>query len=130
MKIPTQARLIEAFGIEQGTAVYRLAKRLDDCREHPAVVTWAEACYSDPRTNPRAYGECLMLAINAVLEGYGVETIDGRHVDNYHGPIQASYVNFGDTYDTTVLLDHETDRLQVTSWGDWVEAHGTRRQIA
>lgn len=126
MRIPTEARFVEAFGPDQGTAAYRLAKGLDSCREHPAVVSWAEQCYHDPRTDPGAYGECLMLALNVVLEGYGVESIEGRYVDHYYRSGQAEYVNQGDTYATTVLLDHETNRLQITSWGDWVETHENR----
>ena len=130
MTIPTLARFIEAFGEDTGTTAYRYAKRIEDCRQHPAVVQWAERCYHDPRDNSNAYGECLMECLNAVLEGYGVEVIEGRYIDHYHQNIQAAYVNFGDTYDTTILLDHETDRLLITSYGDWIERYGDRREIA
>lgn len=69
------------------------------------------------------------------VEAFG--EVDGSHAyglakemgDCRDHPAVASYVNFGDTYDTTVLLDHETNRLQITSYGDWVESHGNR-QIA
>jgi len=129
MIIPTRARLIEAFG-DNGAECYALLKRIKDCREHPAVVQWAEQCYHDPRESPQAYAECLMCALNAVLDGYGVEAIRGRYVDRYHQDIQAVYINFGDSYDLTLLLDHETDRVLVTSFGDWVERYGDRREVA
>ena len=130
MKIPTQKRLIVAFGPEKGTAIYRLASGSEDCREHPAVVAWANQCYHDPRSSSRAYPECLLLAINAVLEGHGTEPIEGRYVDRYHQNVQAEYVNMGDTYNTTILIDHETDRMLITSWGDWVEKYGDKREVA
>ena len=131
MRVPSEARLIAAFGDEIGRRIYQLAKRGGQLvREHPAVVSWAEQCTHDPRESSQAYAECLLCAINAELGGYGVEPIRGRYVDRYHQDIQAVYVNLGDTYDTTILYDHETDRLQITSWGDWVECHERQRQIA
>jgi hypothetical protein len=129
MTIPSRQKFAEAFGPERGFAAYRLAKGLDDPRQHPAVVAWAEKCYHDPRENPQAYGECLLTALDAVLGGYGYEPIRGRYVDRYHQDIQASCVNMGDTYTTTVLLDHETDRLVITSCGDWYERHERNRQL-
>jgi hypothetical protein len=129
MTIPSQRKFVEAFGPEVGLAAYRLAKGLDDPRQHPAVVAWAEKCYHDPCENSQAYGECLLTALNTVLGGYGDEPIRGRHVDGYYQDIQASYVNMGDTYTTTVLLDHETNRLVITSWGDWYERHERNRQL-
>lgn len=126
MKIPTHTKLIAAFGEEKGSEAYAYLKGVKDARTHPVVIAWAEKCYHDPRESSRAYPECLMLALDAVLGGYGVEPIHGHHVDNYHGDIQAVYINFGDTYDTTLLLDHETDRVSVTSYGDWIETHENR----
>ncbi len=129
MKIPTLARMIETFGTEQGTTAYRLMKYRGECYMHPDVVSWAQSCYHDPRVNPQAYGSCLMLALNAVLGTFGVEAIRGRHVDNYHGDIQAEYLNTGDTYAVTLLLDHERDTILITSWGDWVEQNERKRGL-
>ena len=39
------------------------------------------------------------------------------------------YVNRGDTYAPTILLDHETGRFHATSWGNWVEGHERSRQL-
>lgn len=130
MTIPTHQRFVEAFGEVDGSHAYALAKRIMDCHLHPAVTRWAEQCYHDPRESADAYAECLMVALDAVLEGCGVEAIRGREVDAYHGDVQAVYVNMGDTYATTILFDHETGRLRITSWGDWVERYGERREVA
>lgn len=130
MRIPKLERWIDAFGEDIGTEAYAYAKCRGACLTHPAVTAWAEKCYHDPRDSEDAYAECLMTALNAIIGGYGTEAIEGRYVDRYHFNIQAEYVNTGDTYSTTVLLDHETDRLQITTFGDWVEKYGERRQVA
>lgn len=73
--------------------------------------------------------EQIMEAVNEELDGDGIEVIRGRYVDGYHQDIQAAYVNMGDTYDLTILLDHETDTFRLTSWGDWVETHDRSREL-
>lgn len=80
---------------------------------------WRQQCYHDPR--PEA-PETIMHAINGVLGGYGAEAIWG---DDSQCPV-AEYVNFGDTYDTTILYDYRAERFRVMSWGDWVEKYGER----
>lgn len=52
--------------------------------------------------------------IDAILKGCGVEYIDG----NGDWP-SISYVNMGDTYDTTVMFVN--GRFRIGSWGDIVE---------
>lgn len=58
---------------------------------------------------------------NIILEGFGIEYIRSEQDDQYdaHG---AYYVNMGDTYTPTILLDLDRNRVWATSWGDWVEA--------
>ena len=126
MRIPTLGRLIEAFGVDKGTTVYALLKGTTDYKVHPAVVKWAEQCYHDPRDSSNAKAECLMVAIDAELETYGVEAIRGRYVDRYHQDVQATYCNTGDTYATTILYDCEDDRMLITAYGDWIETHSER----
>lgn len=43
-----------------------------------------------------------------LLEGHGVESFGGRY----------SYINFGDTYDPTILYDEDEDKFFVSTWGD------------
>lgn len=89
-----------------------------DPEDIPAVAKWVAKCYHRP-----SEGELKMAALDAVLEGFGVEAIrvEGEWVSHYHGDLVASYVNQGDTYTETVVHDHETDEFHVTSWGDWLE---------
>jgi hypothetical protein len=58
---------------------------------------------------------------NGILGGHGVEYIRTAD-DDQHAAHGAYYVNMGDTYDTTILLDLDRGRVWVTGWGDWVEA--------
>lgn len=55
--------------------------------------------------------------------GYGVEAVSAENawVSHYYQNIIALYVNFGDTYDTTVVYDTEWGEYNVMSWGDWYE---------
>ena len=57
----------------------------------------------------------IMRKANELLEGHGVEAIDG----SYGAPLY--YVNMGDTYDTTLMYDAEEDEYLIGSWGDIVE---------
>lgn len=43
-----------------------------------------------------------------LLEGHGVESFGNRY----------SYINFGDTYDPTILYDEDEDKFFVSTWGD------------
>ena len=88
-------------------------------RSFESVRDWEKQCYNSPSFNERA-----MCALNEIVEGSGVEAIrtpDGNYIDNYCMDIAAVYVNMGDTYDTTILLDHATGRYYVTTMGDYVE---------
>jgi hypothetical protein len=67
--------------------------------------------------------ECRMSALNELLLTHGVEAIrTSEHIDRYHFDIRASYLNTGDTYNTTILLDHRDSKWLLTSWGDFVES--------
>jgi hypothetical protein len=57
-------------------------------------------------------------ALNEVLDGCGVEYVEagrGRKSPAFE------YVNFGDTYDTTIVYFPDRRTWRVTSWGDIVE---------
>lgn len=57
---------------------------------------------------------------NDTLRGSGVESV---RLETRRGPdLVFDYVNFGDTYDTTLVYDHHANRFRITSWGDMVEA--------
>jgi len=58
----------------------------------------------------------LLEALNVYLQGHGVEYL---HSENDRA--RAYYINMGDTYDTTLVLDVPRRRVWITSWGNWVE---------
>lgn len=56
--------------------------------------------------------------INELLDGYGVEGFAFNTIEGFN------YVNFGDTYDVTILFESTgrySGRFLVTSWGDYYE---------
>lgn len=58
---------------------------------------------------------------NRLLGGHGVEYIRTEE-DDQHAAHGAYYVNMGDTYTATLLLDLDRGRMWATTWGDWVES--------
>jgi hypothetical protein len=91
-------------------------------KHYPTTTHWVTTCYNHPTNQD----EIAMEMFNELLDGFGVEAIrsEGEHVDNYHFDIVATYVNMGDTYNTTVVYDTIDKRFMVTSWGDFVEYMG------
>ena len=124
MTAPTVKSLRRFFDKATADTLRSLMDGRKDPREFPGVQRWLDQCFNDPSDN-----ELIMAAIDEVMDGHGVEAIRGRYVDGYHQDIQAVYVNMGDTYDITILLDHETGNYVLTTWGDWVERHGRTREI-
>jgi hypothetical protein len=59
----------------------------------------------------------MMAEADGLLQGHGVE-----HLRSRNGKAEAYYVNMGDPYSTTIILDTGKDRVWITGWGDWVEA--------
>jgi hypothetical protein len=56
-----------------------------------------------------------------MMDGFGVEYIRSSN-DTVRTPDGLDYVNMGDTYDLTLVYDHNKGKYVVTSWGDIVEA--------
>ena len=86
----------------------------------PATWDWVRQCLHEPRAL-----ELKMHALNELLDCHGVEAvrIEDAYVDAYHGDIVATYLNTGDTYCQTIVLDSESGEFLLTSWGDYVEAY-------
>jgi hypothetical protein len=87
---------------------------------YKAVNNWVNQCYNKPSNK-----ELKLCAVNEVLRGYGTESIshEAIYINSYYGNIVASYVNFGDTYINTVLLDHDSGKFTIMSWGDYYEKY-------
>ena len=121
---PTTRNLQRYWDEETAMKIRLLIAGTDSPLTYPSVEAWLRQCYHRPPER-----EQMALALNEILGGSGVEAIRGRYVDSYHLDIQAVYINLGDTYAATLLLDHETDRWIVTSWGDWVEKNEKEREL-
>jgi len=63
----------------------------------------------------------MLAEANQLLNGHGVEYIRSED-DDQHEAHGAYYVNMGDTYTPTLLLDLDRDRVWATDYGSWVEA--------
>ena len=124
MYAPSIKTLNQHFSPDHSEQIRGLIKRKIDPENYESVQRWLKQCYNRPSED-----SLVMCAIDEILGGFGVEAIRGRYIDAYHYDIQACYVNQGDTYDTTILLDHEQDRYIVTSYGDWIERNGRKREI-
>ena len=81
--------------------------------EYDSVIRLCMRVYQHP-----THSYMLIVAINEVLEGHGIECIYPR--DSKHPSYD--YVNMGDSYTPTILLRND-GKLIVSSWGDIVEAH-------
>ena len=78
----------------------------------PATSAWLKTCYHRP-----SYPDRLLSALNEVIGGHGVETIEGRE---FNQP-SALYVNTGDAYSPTLLYCYKSNTVRLTTWGDYAE---------
>jgi hypothetical protein len=101
-----------------------------------AKQQWLEALAKKANEAPSSeslawYGQVdeVLNRANTVLDGHGVEPIRYKNEwqHRYYGDAIALYINMGDAYDTTLLYTVVDREFQVTSWGDWVEAHELNR---
>lgn len=82
------------------------------------TYVWVNGCHNMPSDH-----EIRLEMINEVLEGYGTEALDER-TDWFPQP-HYSYVNMGDTYVTTIIYNHKTERFLCGCWGDIAERFPT-----
>jgi hypothetical protein len=86
---------------------YDLAKAtLGSMRE--SLTSWR-----DHRISSRT----MLEELDRYLKGHGIE-----HLESENGRAEAYYVNMGDTYNPTIILDTKRDRVWATDWGSWMEA--------
>ncbi len=106
--------LIEHFGEKKGNKIRDLLTRKTQTRDYDNVRHAEETCFHQMN-----YKHRLMIALDEILEGYGVECLG---TGNPHYP-RFEYVNLGDTYTTTIVLNIETGRIFIDSWGNVVERY-------
>jgi hypothetical protein len=110
MGVPS-VRTLEAAFPTKGKALRRLLVDMTAVRAAPAVVAWVSQCHNEPQPH-----ELRLCALNAELEGHGVEHVNGTGV---RAP-SFDYINMGDTYAATILR-FTGGRYIVACWGDQVE---------
>lgn len=83
-----------------------------------SVREWRDRLHNEPKDY-----ELKLEALNEALDESGVESLieDGKVI--------ASYVNNGETYQATVVYDHEKEEFLITSWGDFYEEWKTENVI-
>lgn len=121
MNAPSKKRLMESLGItsEKAELVRRLIRKKVKTRDaslFPETAKWLAQCCNEP-----TYRERLMSCLNEVIQGHGVESIEGN---DWKWP-SATYINTGDTYSPTLLLDWQKGTISLTTWRDWVERKET-----
>lgn len=79
------------------------------------VAEWIQKCYHAP-----SMSEQMLEAIAGIIGGFGTEALWPEGWGSLVKPA-AVYVNMGDTYVTTIILDNMLRRWRVMSWGDWME---------
>ena len=124
-KMITATELIEAgFAQDESEQISGLVNGTISPSIYESVRKWIGQCFNEPE-----HSEQIMVAINEIMGGFGVEPIRGDYVDSFYQDIQAEYINMGDTYDITILRDSQTGDYEITSFGDWVEQFGEERGI-
>lgn len=122
----TPDNIAEAFDID-----------LDDAKLAIKIIRYKVNPLDEPEKFPRTHetysrlgslsadndNEMRMSALDELCLTHGVEAIrTSEYIDRYHHDIRASYLNTGDTYAITILLDHRALRWRLTGWGDFVES--------
>lgn len=117
-------------GVEPWRGMVRKVRMVLDGRLDPRLASakaddWASACFHPPKAKGH---ELILVALNDLLQGSGVEALQPPCQPEYDdGGVRMcplySYVNMGDTYDETIVRDHERGRWLVSSWGDLLERH-------
>jgi hypothetical protein len=92
---------------------------IDYLQTFSGVAAWVRQCYNLPSLN-----ELRMCAINDIINGYGIESINVDpevYESHYYGNSIAEYINMGDTYTMTIIRDHRNGKIFIQSWGDFYE---------
>lgn len=119
MKAPSIKTLCESLHIDKDKAklvraLIKKEQKTTDENLFPSTFQWVQACYHRP-----SWAERVLSCFNEILNGYGVEAIQG---ESFRFPLM-SYVNLGETYQATLLFCYKSQAFRVQSWGDYVETN-------
>jgi hypothetical protein len=117
MNLPSIKTLDAAFP-GKGKEIRMLLEKKTRTTSYEDVHSWIEQCWHRPK-----YSERLMLALNEIIEGHGVEVIWGPDSETWP---EAAYVNTGDYYNATLMYDCRDHRVRVTTVADFVERNQKR----
>lgn len=121
-KVPPKKVSKRLNAIPRSPSIETIMKRLGITRSKAFDIKY---CMTHVSTNDSISNA--MNEINKILDGYGVESIRVNDTHSYYWQdIGLLYVNFGDTYDQTILYDVDKNRFEALSWGDWVEYNEKR----
>ena len=71
-------------------------------------------------------------AINELTDGYGIEAVrvdPELFNERYWGDCIGLYVNFGDTYQLTIIYNVIEKQFEFTSWGDFIETNESKLRL-
>ena len=118
-------RVLEAFPhltAKQAKQVRGIMAGSFDPVDVPGMESRLRQMYNRPRDSALR-----MMALDILLEGFGVESILLPFPDRQL--YVAEYVNTGDTYSATILFETQTGKYRITTWGDWLEAYERKHNI-
>ena len=106
--------LQETLGLDklQAKWVRGMIKGEVNPEDFKSVQDLVKSCYNYPDTLYQ-----VMTALNEILEGHGIETLQ----DDWGSPAWGEYVNMGETYVPTIVYLYDKERFVVSSWGDLAE---------
>ena len=111
-----ESRVREEWPDEADT-ILAIVRGEKDPLDIPETLAWANSCYNEPKRVEKK-----MHALDVVLKGHGVEAV---FAEGEMWP-DMEYINMGDTYNTTIVLDHTRAKFMITSMGSWIESKGGR----
>jgi len=116
-RAPSRVRLMEELHIDSATAntvrgLIRGEISTRDAGRFPRSNRHFAWCYHSPSRVDR-----ILRCLDELLEASGVEAIWGK--DELRP--DADYLNMGDPYIATLVLDRKTNTFKLTSYGDFME---------
>lgn len=140
MKAPSVKKLIEAFRGSNHADVDNKKARLirevihaasdryalEDlvmAQDSPFPVTrkWAHGSFSNPFTSQGWRETMMMSALSELIGGFGEESSHGKGQDRHTAWPRYRYVNVGESYAATLILNADTGIVKIGCWGDLAE---------